>query len=309
MPEGSKPEISRPDLSVAHRAGYVAIVGRPNVGKSTLLNALVGQKLSITSRKAQTTRHQVTGIRTGPDAQFVFVDTPGFQTAHLNVLNRALNRVVARALREVDAVLFVIEALHFDQRDRQVMALLPRDRPVLLVVNKVDTVADRNALLPFIQRLSGGFAFAEIVPVSAETGVQLDALLKALRAYLPEALPLFGADEITPHSERFLAAELIREKAFRLLGEEIPYAVSVVIDQFSQEPGLRRIHATILVDKPGHKAIVIGRQGEKLKAIASQSRKDMETLFGGKVFLEVWVKVKRGWADDERALKSLGYEA
>lgn len=298
-----------PDLSVAHRAGYVAIVGRPNVGKSTLLNALVGQKLSITSRKAQTTRHQVTGIRTSPDAQFVFVDTPGFQTAHLNVLNRALNRVVARALREVDAVLFVIEALHFDQRDRQVMALLPRDRPVLLVVNKVDTVADRGALLPFIQRLSGDFAFAEIVPVSAETGVQLDALLKALRAYLPEALPLFGADEITPHSERFLAAELIREKAFRLLGEEIPYAVSVVIDQFSEEQGLRRIHATILVDKPGHKAIVIGRQGEKLKAIASQSRKDMETLFGGKVFLEVWVKVKRGWADDERALKSLGYEA
>lgn len=303
------PERSKPDLSVDHRAGYVAIVGRPNVGKSTLLNALVGQKLSITSRKAQTTRHQVTGIRTGSDAQFVFVDTPGFQTAHLNVLNRALNRVVARALREVDAVLFVIEALHFDQRDRQVMALLPRDRPVLLVVNKVDTVADRNALLPFIQRLSGEFAFAEIVPVSAETGVQLDALLKALRAYLPEAPPLFGADEITPHSERFLAAELIREKAFRLLGEEIPYAVSVVIDQFNEERGLRRIHATILVDKPGHKAIVIGRQGEKLKAIASQSRKDMETLFGGKVFLEVWVKVKRGWADDERALKSLGYEA
>lgn len=303
------PDESKPDLSVAHRAGYVAIVGRPNVGKSTLLNALVGQKLSITSRKAQTTRHQVTGIRTGPDAQFVFVDTPGFQTAHLNVLNRALNRVVARALREVDAVLFVIEALHFDQRDRQVMALLPRDRPVLLVVNKVDTVADRSALLPFIQRISGDFAFAEIVPVSAETGVQLDALLKALRAYLPEALPLFGADEITPHSERFLAAELIREKAFRLLGEEIPYAVSVVIDQFSEESGLRRIHATLLVDKPGHKAIVIGRQGEKLKAIASQSRKDMETLFGGKVFLEVWVKVKRGWADDERALKSLGYEA
>lgn len=302
-------EVSKPEPGATHRAGCVAIVGRPNVGKSTLLNALVGQKVSITSRKAQTTRHRVTGIRTIPDAQFVFVDTPGFQTAHMNVLNRALNRAVARALHNVDAVLFVIEALRFDSRDRQVMALLPRDRPVLLVVNKVDTIADRDALLPFIERLSRDFSFAEIVPVSAETGTQLDALLKALRAYLPEALPLFGADEITAHGEHFLAAELVREKAFRLLGEEIPYSVSVVIDRFSEEPGLRRIHATILVSKPGHKAIIIGRQGEKLKAIATQARKDMEALFGGKVFLEVWVKVKRGWADDERALKSLGYEA
>lgn len=298
-----------PDSSITHRAGYVAIVGRPNVGKSTLLNALVGQKVSITSKKAQTTRHRITGIRTDPDTQFVFVDTPGFQTSKVNALNRMLNRTVTHGLQDVDAVLFVIEALRFDDRDRQVLRLMPRDRPVLLVINKVDQVADKGGLLPFIEKVSAGHEFAEVVPVSAETGANLDELLKALGQHLPEGPPVFSPDEITDRSERFLASELIREKAFRLLGEEVPYSVSVVIDHFTEEDGLRRVHATIFVEKPGHKAIVIGKKGEKLKAIATQARKDMERLFGGKVFLEVWVKVKRGWTDDESVLKSLGYDA
>ena len=199
--------------------------------------------------------------------------------------------------------------MRFDARDRQVLALLPRNRPVLLVVNKVDEVADKGELLPFIEQVSKTLDFAEIVPVSAETGAQLGELVKALQGHLPAGPSLFEGDEFTDRSERFLAAELIREKAFRLLGEEVPYSVSVIIDSFTEEQGLRRIHATIFVDKPGHKAIVIGKKGEKLKAIASQARQDMESLFGGKVFLEVWVKVKQGWADDKQALKSLGYDA
>ncbi|MBI2311374.1 MAG: GTPase Era [Betaproteobacteria bacterium] len=297
------------DSSTTHCAGYVAIVGRPNVGKSTLLNVLVGQKVSITSKKAQTTRHRITGIRTDLDVQFVFVDTPGFQTAKVNALNRALNRAVTHGLQEVDAVLFVIEALRFDERDRQVLRLVPRDRPVLLVINKVDEVADKGELLPFMEEVSKEFPFAEVVPVSAKTAANLGELVKALRAQVPEGAALFSPEQVTDCSERFLASELIREKAFRLLGEEVPYSVSVVIDRFVEENGLRHVHATLYVEKPGHKAIVIGRKGEKLKAIATQARKEMERLFGGKVFLEVWVKVKRGWTDDEDLLKSLGYDA
>jgi len=290
------------------RAGYVAIVGRPNVGKSTLLNRLVGQKLSITSSRPQTTRHHITGIRTEPGAQFVFVDTPGFQTRHLNALNRLLNRAVTQSLKEVDAVLFVVEALRYGEDDRKVLDLLPRETPVLLVINKVDAVRPRDRLLPFIEAMSREFSFAEILPVSAEKGTQMGALARALRKHLPEAPPLFGPDEITDRSERFLAGELIREKLFRLLGEELPYAASVTVDSFVEEGALRRIGASIIVDKPGQKAIIIGRGGEKLKAVASAARRDMEKLFGGKVFLEVWVRVKRGWADDERSLKTLGYE-
>jgi len=286
----------------------VAIVGRPNVGKSTLLNRLVGEKVSITSRRPQTTRHHITGVRTEVDAQFVFVDTPGFQTRHLNALNRRLNQAVTRSLEGVDAVLFVVEALRFGEDDRKVLALLPAKTPVLLVVNKVDTVRPRERLLPFIEALSSEFPFAEILPVSAEKGTQLAQVTKALRKYLPEAQPLFGPEEITDRSERFLAGELIREKLFRLLGEELPYATSVTVDSFAEEGALRRVGASIIVDKPSQKAMIIGRDGEKLKAIASAARRDMEKLFGGKVFLEVWVRVKRGWADDERSLKTLGYE-
>ena len=290
------------------RCGLIAIVGRPNVGKSTLLNALVGQKVSITSAKAQTTRHRITGILTEDKTQFVFVDTPGFQTQHTNALNRGMNRVVTSSLREVNVVLFVLEARQFDERDQQVLELLPQDRPVILVINKSDLLADKAELLPFIEKLSALRHFAAIVPISARQGKQLDTLLNAIRPFIPEGEQLYGEDEITDRNERFLAAELLREKIFRFTGEELPYSVSVVIEQFKLEGKLRRIHAAILVDKDAHKAMLIGSKGEKLKEIATQARLDMEKLFDGKVFLEVFVKVRSGWADSAQMLKSLGYE-
>jgi len=290
------------------RTGFIAIVGRPNVGKSTLLNHLVGQKVSITSRKAQTTRHRITGILTVGAEQFVFVDTPGFQTLHTNALNRSMNRVVTNSLREVHAVLFVIEARHFDERDQQVLELLPQDRPVILVINKADLMKDKSELLPFIEKIAALRPFAAIVPVSARQDKQLDTLLDAIRPYLAEGEHLYAADDITDRNERFLAAELLREKVFRFTGEELPYSVSVVIEQFQQEGKLRRIHAAILVDKEAHKAMLIGHKGEKLKEIATQARLDMEKLFDGKVFLEVFVKVRSGWADSAQMLKTLGYE-
>jgi len=294
------------------RTGTLAIVGRPNVGKSTLTNRLVGAKVTITSRKAQTTRHQVRGILTtavgDDDCQFIFVDTPGFQSQHKNVLNRLMNRSVTQALAEVDVVLFLIEAGRWSGADRDMLKLMPPGHPLLLVINKVDQMKDKAALLPFIEKVAKEHEFAAIVPVSAEKGLAVDVLLKAAAAYLPEAAHLFDADDITDRPERFLAAELLREKLFRNLGEELPYGIAVEIEKFEQEGGLRRIHAAVIVDKAAHKAIVIGKAGERLKRISSDARKDMETLFGGKVWLETWVKVKSGWADDERALKSLGYE-
>lgn len=291
-----------------HRAGYIAIVGRPNVGKSTLLNKLIGQKISITSRKAQTTRHRVLGIRTDPGVQYVFVDTPGFQTRHGGRLNAALNRSVRQTLADVDTVMLVVEAGKFNQGDRQLLALLPQDRPVFLVVNKQDEVKDRAVMLDFLQMVSEFHRFAEIVPVSAKNNAGLEELLKTLAAYLPEGGPMYGEDDITDQSEKTLAAELIREKLFRQCGEEIPYATAVVIDKFEESGNLRRIFATILVDRDSQKAIVIGKGGEKLKAISTQARQDMEKLFDSKVYLEVWVKVKGGWSDDARVLKSLGIE-
>jgi GTP-binding protein Era len=289
-------------------SGFIAIVGRPNVGKSTLLNHLIGQKISITSRKAQTTRHRITGILTEENTQFVFVDTPGFQTQHTNALNRSMNRVVTNSLREVNVVLFVLEARHFDERDQLVMDMLPQDRPVILVINKADLLADKSELLPFIEKVSALRHFAAIVPVSARQGKQLDTLLEAIRPFIPEGEHLYAEDEITDRNERFLAAELLREKVFRFTGEELPYSVSVIIEQFKQEGKLRRIHAAILVDKEAHKAMLIGSKGEKLKEIATQARLDMEKLFDGKVFLEVFVKVRSGWADSAHMLKTLGYE-
>jgi GTP-binding protein Era len=288
--------------------GFVAIVGRPNVGKSTLLNHLVGEKISITSRKAQTTRHRIHGVLTEEGAQYIFVDTPGFQKKHLNALNQAMNRTVTQALADVDVVLFVIEAGRFDGRDALVLDLLPKNRPVILVVNKVDSVADKARLLPFLAEMAARYPFAAIVPVSAEKGVQLDALRREIRARLPQGEAIFGEDDITDRSMRFLAAEIVREKVFRLCGEEIPYGITVEIERFEEAGALRRIYAAIIVDKESQKAIVIGKQGEKLKRIGSDARKDMERLFDAKVYLELWVKVKHGWADDERALKSLGYE-
>ncbi|MDR2001075.1 MAG: GTPase Era [Zoogloeaceae bacterium] len=294
--------------TAAFHTGYLAIVGRPNVGKSTLLNRLIGAKVSITSRKAQTTRHRIHGVLTTDACQFIFVDTPGFQTQHRNALNRMMNRSITQALAEVDAVLLMVEAGRWGSGEKELISLLPKDRPAVLIVNKIDRLAERDTVLPFIQKAAEEFPFAAVVPISAEKGHNLDELLKVASRFLPEAPPVFGADDITDRSERFLAAEMLREKLFRNLGEELPYGMTVEIEKFEQEGALRRIYAAVVVDKPAHKAIVIGKGGEHLKRISSDARKEMETLFGGKVWLETWVKVKSGWADNERALKSLGYE-
>lgn len=290
------------------KSGYVAIVGRPNVGKSTLLNRLVGEKISIVSRKAQTTRHRIIGILTESDAQFVFVDTPGFQTRHAGALNRAMNRGVTQALADVDVVVLVVEAGRFDAQDKAVIRLLPKDKPVILVVNKIDQLDDKSELLPMLEALSAEFSFAAIVPVSADKGIQIDQLLAEVRKHLSHDGLLYGEDEITDRNERFLAAEFIREKMFRLLGDEVPYAATVQIEKFEVDGALRRINAAIIVDRQAHKGIVIGKDGQTLKRIATEARQDMERLFDGKVFLEIFVRVKSGWSDDERFLKSLGYE-
>ena len=300
-------EISQAAGSGFH-CGFVAIVGRPNVGKSTLLNRLIGQKISIVSRKAQTTRHRVTGVLTEDDHQFVFVDTPGFQTKHVSAMNRAMNRSVTHALNDVDVILFVIEADRFGPADREVMRVLPEAVPVVLVINKVDWLADKGRLLPFIANVAKEREFAAIIPVSAEKGANCDELLKACTPMLPEQDAIFGPDDITDRSERFLAAEFIREKLFRLLGEELPYGLAVEVEKFELDGPVRRIFAAIIVDRASHKAMVIGKQGSKLKRIGTDARIELEKLFGGPVYLELWVKVKGGWADDERALKSLGFE-
>ena len=250
----------------------------------------------------------MSSILTKADAQYVFVDTPGFQTQHANALNRAMNRGVTQALADVDVVILVVEAERFDARDLAVVKLLPRERPVILAVNKIDQMKDRAKLLPILAKLAAQYAFTAIVPVSAAKGSQLDDLLAETRKHLPNDELLFGEDEITDKSERFLASEYIREKLFRLIGDELPYSATVEVEKFEVEGGLRRISAAIVVDRQAHKGIVIGKGGETLKRIASEARQDMERLFDGKVFLEVFVKVKSGWNDDERLLKSLGYE-
>lgn len=295
-------------MSTPFRAGFISLVGRPNVGKSTLMNHLLGVKLSIVSKKAQTTRHRIHGVLTQEDAQFVFVDTPGFQTRHRNALNRAMNRAITSALADVDVVLFVIEAGRFTHDDERVRALLPADRPVILVINKIDRLKRREEVLPFIAEMAARHGFSEIVPVAAEKDDNLDELLKVIRRYLPEQPPLFDQDALTDRSERFLAAEILREKLFRHLGDELPYGIAVDIERFEEEGALRRIWAAVIVDKESHKAIVIGQDGARLKTIATAARVEMERLFGGKVWLSVWVKVKSGWTDDERQLRALGYE-
>ena len=295
-------------VDVNFRTGYIAIIGRPNVGKSTLLNKLLQQKISITSRKAQTTRFRINGILTDQQTQFIFVDTPGFQTQYTNRLNTAMNRVVTQSMQDVNVILFVIEAMRFNQPDLAALKILPKNIPVILVINKIDKLADKNLLLPFLSDMAKASKFAAIIPVSAMHKIQLPELLNTIRTYLPVDQPLYDKNEVTDRSERFIASEFIREKLFRLIGDEIPYSTSVVVDQFKLEGHLHKIYATILVEKPNQKAIIIGKKGEKLKQIASQARKDMELLFGEKVYLEVWVKVKSGWADDESVLKNLGYE-
>lgn len=294
--------------SAGFRAGYVAIIGRPNVGKSTLLNQLLQQKISITSRKAQTTRYRIHGILTEQQTQFIFVDTPGFQTQYANRLNMAMNRVVTQSVHDVSVILFVVETMHFDQRDMAALKILPEGVPVILVVNKIDKLSDKNQLLPFLEEVAKKYQFAAIIPISAAKKIQLSGLLDAVREYLPLSPPVYDENEITDRSQRFIASEFIREKLFRLIGDEIPYSTSVVIDQFKQEGHVHKIYATILVEKANQKAIVIGKKGERLKQIASEARIDMEKLFGVKVYLEVWVKVKSGWADNEHVLRNLGFE-
>jgi len=289
------------------RCGLVAIVGRPSVGKSTLLNALVGARISITSRKPQTTRHRIAGILTEGDVQFVFVDTPGFQTRHRGALNERLNRTVRESLADVDVVLWVLDAARITPEDEAVAALLPKGRPVVVAVNKTDALDDKRGLLPRLAQVGAMRDFAAIVPVSAEKGSQLAELKAEVAKLLPESPPLYPPDDLTDRDERFLAAERVREKVFRLLGDEVPYATAVTIDGFEQEGRLRRIHATILVDKASQRAIVLGEGGTRIKAIGTDARKDLERLFGGPVFLELHVRVKRGWADDDASLARLGY--
>jgi GTP-binding protein Era len=297
------------------RCGLVAIVGRPNVGKSTLLNALVGQKISITSDKAQTTRHRITGIRTVEAAQFVFVDTPGFQTRHGNALNRNLNRTVRSVLSDVDVVLYVVEAGRFTPDDAKVFELLPQDKPVLLIANKQDEVKHRADLMPWMVAMRERRDFAQFVPMSAKKAADVGRLLAIVAPYLPEQAWFYEEDALTDRSERFLASELIREKLFRLTGDELPYSCTVVIDKFEEqgESGgparpLRRIAATIVVERDAHTGMVIGEGGEKLKRIGSEARQELERLWDAKVFLELWVKVRSGWADSEEHLRSYGYE-
>jgi GTPase len=308
MTDSHEPTGSPADPGDNLRCGLVAIVGRPNVGKSTLLNALVGQKVSITSAKAQTTRHRITGIRTVDDSQFVFVDTPGFQTKHSAPLNRNLNRTVQGVLGDVDVVLFVVEAGRFGLDDAKVLALMPPDKPVILIANKLDAVHRRADLVPWLKGMQDRHAFAEFVPLTAKKDADVQRLLDIVKPYLPHQPWFYDEDALTDRSDRFLASELIREKLFRLTGDELPYTSTVVIDKFEEEGNLRRIAATIIVERDAHKGMVIGNEGERLKRIGSEARQELERLMDAKVFLELWVKVRSGWADNEEHLRSYGYE-
>jgi GTP-binding protein Era len=289
------------------RTGTVAIVGRPNVGKSTLLNKVVGAHVAITSRKAQTTRHRILGIHTDERSQFIFVDTPGYQTRHANALNREMNRTVGAVASEVDVVVMVIDAHGWDDRDTPVLELLPASVPAILALNKVDRIDDKSEIAIALTDCDKRRDWAALVPISGDKGTNVKPLLEEVRKLLPEQEAMYGADEITDRPERFLAAELVRERIFRLLGDELPYSIAVVVDSFVVEGNLRRIAATIYVDKVGHKAIVIGEKGATLKRIGTEARHAMEALFGSKVFLETYVKVKGGWADNDQSLRQLGY--
>jgi len=295
----------------AHRCGTIGLVGRPNTGKSSLLNRLVGQKLSIVSRKPQTTRHLLNGILTLPGCQYVFVDSPGVPSEPKNVLHRALNRRATEAARDVDVAVFVVEATRFTAEDRSALEGMPEGQQIVAAVNKIDLVRSHADLIPFLDRLAKSYSFKAVVPVSAKTGRNIPELLKVLREALPEGPPAYPEDQITDRDERFFAAELLREKLFEQLGQELPYRCEVVIDSFKEEEGrhgLRRIEATILVERDSQKAIVLGTGGERLKRMATAARKDMEKLFGGKVYLGTWVKVRKSWTDDARVLKQLGYD-
>ena len=314
MLKGLRPAPAPGEGAIGQRCGLIAIVGKPNVGKSTLLNALVGQKISITSRKAQTTRHRITGMRTQGATQFVFVDTPGFQTRHNNALNRALNKTVLGAVADVDLILFVVEAGQFNQADARVLGLLSQNIPTLLVANKFDQIHRRADIAPWLQEMQQRHAFTEFVPMSAKNSKDIDRLLLLCERFLPEQAWWYAEDELTDRSEKFLASETVREKLFRLTGDELPYTSTVVIDQFGEEAGrgkqkrLVRIAATIVVERDTHKAMVIGDKGERIKRIGTETRVELEKLLDAKVFIELWVKVRSGWADDEARVRSFGYE-
>ncbi len=294
---------------MSQRAGYVAIVGRPNVGKSTLLNHLLGQKISITSRKPQTTRHKLIGIKTDADCQIVFVDTPGLHKGAAKALNRAMNQAASSTIADVDLAVFVVDRTAWTDEDDMVLAQLKRAAvPILLVVNKVDLLKDKRVLLPHLQALTEKADFAAVIPLSALRHDNLDALEGEIIARLPEGVHLFPEEQLTDRSQRFLAAEIVREKITRQLGDELPYAANVEIEEFGSQDGVLHISALILVERKGQKRILIGDGGSRLRAIGSDARRDMETLFDGKVMLRLWVKVKSGWSDDERALRSLGYD-
>jgi GTP-binding protein Era len=290
------------------RCGYIALVGRPNVGKSTLLNRILGQKISITSRRPQTTRHRVLGIKTHDSAQLIYVDTPGIHDYSGRAMNRHMNRTASRVLPDVDVVVFLVDGFKWTGDDDLVLKKLDNiDCPVILVVNKIDLLANRDELLPWLQELSGKRRFEQVIPVSATKGDNVTALETAIETLLPQAPAMFPEDQVTDRSVRFLAAELVREKLFRKLGKELPYGLTVEIESFKSEPGITHIHALIWVERKSQKTIVIGRQGRVLKEVGIEARKDIEVLIDGKVNLKLWVKIKEGWADDERALRSLGY--
>jgi GTPase len=291
------------------KSGYVAIIGRPNVGKSTLINRVLGQKLCITSRRPQTTRHRILGIKTSPESQLIYVDTPGIHTDGKRAMNRYMNRAAAASIDDVDVVLFVIEGLKWTDEDAKILKRIKSDArvPVILVLNKVDKLASKDELLPHISKLAAEYDFTNVVPISARKGVNVEELETEILKLIPEGELIFPEDQLTDRSSRFLAAELVREKLFRHLGQELPYSITVEIEQFKQEDKLYRINAVIYVERSGQKNIVIGKKGELLKAVGKDARIEMEQLFDCKVFLQVWVKVREGWSDNERMLKNLGY--
>ena len=291
------------------RSGYVAIIGRPNVGKSTLINRVLGQKLCITSRRPQTTRHRILGIKTDDDSQLIYVDTPGLHIDDKKAMNRYMNRAAASSIDDVDVILFVVDGMNWTDEDEKVLERLKvsAKAPVILVINKMDKLADKEVMLPHIKKLSAQFEYTNVFPISARKGINLDELEKQIKKLVPEGELIFPEDQITDRSSRFLAAELVREQLFRHLGQELPYSITVEIEQFDDEKDLYRIGAVIYVERDGQKAIVIGKKGDLLKSVGKDARIEMQSLFGHKVFLRLWVKVREGWGDNERMLKNLGY--
>jgi len=291
------------------KSGYIAIIGRPNVGKSTLINRVLGQKLCITSRRPQTTRHRILGIKTTDDSQLIYVDTPGLHIDDKRAMNKYMNRAAASSIDHVDVILFVVDGMNWTEEDEQVLERLKAnaEAPVILVINKMDKLADKEVMLPHIEKLAAQYSYSNVLPISARKGVNVDQLEAEIKKLMPEGELIFPEDQLTDRSSRFLAAELVREKLFRHLGQELPYSITVEIEQFDDEKNLYRIGAVVYVERSGQKAIVIGKGGELLKSVGKDARLEMESLFGKKVFLRLWVKVREGWGDNERMLKNLGY--